>query len=141
MSHTMGVFLDELPASKAVAGLEDAEGQESAAGTRTDPTQSSLDPNGPSSLPLPEAGGSGTLLGEAGPPAPRSFKASPWKRSSHTKGAVSSPAHLGLRANEEVAKVFHFLSLFSLKKKEVIYTDKQTPPCPGRETLRLSLLG
>lgn len=29
---------------------------------------------------------------------------------SHTKGAVSSLAHLGLQANEEVAKVFHFLS-------------------------------
>lgn len=37
---------------------------------------------------------------------------------SRMKGAVSSVAHLGRRANEEVAKVFHFLpSSCSLSKR------------------------
>lgn len=37
--------------------------------------------------------------------------------------------------------MFHFLSLFSYKKKEAIYTDKQTPPCPERKLLSLSFHG
>ena len=49
-----------------MADLEEAEGQESTASTQTSPTQASVDPTGPSSLPIPEAGSSGMLLREAG---------------------------------------------------------------------------
>lgn len=57
---------------------------------------------------------------------------------SHTKGAVSSLAHLGLRANEEGAKVFHFLSPFCSLSKRRGSVHRQTDPLwPGRRWLSL----
>lgn len=60
---------------------------------------------------------------------------------SHTKGAVSSLAHLGLRANEEVAKVFHFLSSScSLSKRRGNLHRQTNPTLSWKEAAKPTLL-
>lgn len=76
----------------------------------------------------------GMLRREAAPSC--SLKASPWRhytgRQPH-KRSCEAPGSPGTPAKEEVATVFHFLSLLSRKKEEAICTGKQTPPCPWKE--------
>lgn len=120
MSHTRGVFLDQIPGSKLALALK-SRGVRIHGRPPATQTQSSPYSIGPSSRPLPDAGSSGMLLRGLVPSSEKlqGITMETLQAASHKKGAVSSFAHLGLRAKltRRWQKCFIFSLLRVLSEK------------------------